>query len=241
MKSIFRKSIGTLKSIKAYFFEFIMLFLAITLGFFVENQRDNINEREQEVRLMKTLCEDLKTDIKRIDIIMDLRNERVRKNDSLILLLLSPQPMQYSKRIHDYALASTSKGTLFYKSNTMQFLTNEGFYKISSKLVSDETREYNLKMEDLIYAQEGAIRITSQLNQSIYRLLDAKAQFNYDKGDTQSEFRLFTTDPQFLNEICNNLRHVNGNIKAQIKLEEQLKNQATRLLQTVSAEYGIDH
>lgn len=240
MKSVFRKTSKTvLKSISGYFFEFIMLFLAITLGFLVENQRDNLNERDQERKLMKTLAEDLVTDIKRIDLILQLRSERIRWNDSLILLLNSPKPTMYSRSIYQFALSASSKGTLFYKSNSMQFLTNEGFYKISSPLTSTETREYNLRIEDLLNAQEGAVRISTQLNPLVYRLLSAKSLIGYDKGDNTTEFTLNLSDSGFINELCNTVRHVNGNIKAQIKFEERLKDQANRLLQTISKEYDI--
>ena len=47
---------------KHYFFEFFMLFLAVTLGFFVENWRDHYVENKRERQFMSTLVEDLKSD-----------------------------------------------------------------------------------------------------------------------------------------------------------------------------------
>jgi hypothetical protein len=45
-----------------YFWEFFMLFLAVTLGFFVENQREHFIEHQREKQYMVSLVEDLETD-----------------------------------------------------------------------------------------------------------------------------------------------------------------------------------
>lgn len=45
-----------------YFFEFVMLFLAITLGFFVENMREHYVENRREKEYAQSLYDDLKID-----------------------------------------------------------------------------------------------------------------------------------------------------------------------------------
>ena len=50
------------KSWKSYFWEFLMLFLAVTLGFFVENQREHYNEHIRAKEFSKTLVKDLQSD-----------------------------------------------------------------------------------------------------------------------------------------------------------------------------------
>ena len=42
-----------------YFWEFLMLFLAVTLGFFVENQREHYIENKRERQYMHSFYEDL--------------------------------------------------------------------------------------------------------------------------------------------------------------------------------------
>src|SRR5678815_5348210 len=46
-----------------YFFEFLMLFLAVTLGFFVENQREHYVEHHRASEFSKSLIQDLQNDI----------------------------------------------------------------------------------------------------------------------------------------------------------------------------------
>ena len=47
---------------KEYLFEFLMLFLAVTSGFFVENQREHYVEGKREKEYAKSLYDDLRTD-----------------------------------------------------------------------------------------------------------------------------------------------------------------------------------
>ena len=50
------------KKWKEYLTEFVMLFVAVTLGFFAENQREHFVERHREVEYMESLMEDLSKD-----------------------------------------------------------------------------------------------------------------------------------------------------------------------------------
>lgn len=45
-----------------YFWEFLMLFFAVTLGFFVENQREHYIEHKRGLQYIRSFVEDLKTD-----------------------------------------------------------------------------------------------------------------------------------------------------------------------------------
>ncbi|HEV8269960.1 MAG TPA: hypothetical protein VGQ04_01570, partial [Chitinophagaceae bacterium] len=45
-----------------YFWEFLMLFLAVTLGFFVENQREHYIEGKRENEYIRSMIEDLRLD-----------------------------------------------------------------------------------------------------------------------------------------------------------------------------------
>ena len=47
------------KTFKGYFFEFLMLFLAVTLGFFAESLREHIVEKKREKDYMKEIVENL--------------------------------------------------------------------------------------------------------------------------------------------------------------------------------------
>ena len=53
-------SSGHRKKWTHYFWEFLMLFLAVFCGFLAENQREHIIEHQRELQFMKSLLIDLK-------------------------------------------------------------------------------------------------------------------------------------------------------------------------------------
>jgi hypothetical protein len=50
------------KKFREYFFEFIMIFLAVTMGFIAENIRDSISEHRRARAFAASMIEDLKAD-----------------------------------------------------------------------------------------------------------------------------------------------------------------------------------
>ena len=59
-----------------YFWEFFMLFLAVTLGFFVENQREHLVERRREKQYISSFIADLRKDIIQLDSLLEKREIR---------------------------------------------------------------------------------------------------------------------------------------------------------------------
>src|SRR6476620_2575759 len=50
------------KKWKEYFLEFLMIFLAVTMGFFAESFREHLSDRSKEKEYIKSMVEDLETD-----------------------------------------------------------------------------------------------------------------------------------------------------------------------------------
>src|SRR5688572_24275218 len=70
-----------------YFWEFLMLFLAVFAGFLAENQREHFIEHRREKEYMKSLLEDLQLDSVTMNRIYLLGVHQIVKLDSLIELL----------------------------------------------------------------------------------------------------------------------------------------------------------
>jgi hypothetical protein len=91
------------KGFKEYFLEFLMIFLAVTMGFFAENLREHFSDRQKENQYMHSLAEDLKKDttalhysIRRLQSDIDdahrlavlvAKNQLISQNDTTILWL----------------------------------------------------------------------------------------------------------------------------------------------------------
>jgi len=73
-----------------YFWEFFMLFLAVTLGFIVENEREHIVENKRAKKFIASLVEDLKKDTTTFQRTYFVNDRAMQMMDSLISLLHSP-------------------------------------------------------------------------------------------------------------------------------------------------------
>src|SRR5258705_6205434 len=66
-----------------YFWEFLMLFLAVFAGFLAENQREHIVERQREKQYMQSLLSDLAADTARFNSGIPLKEGRIDAIDSV--------------------------------------------------------------------------------------------------------------------------------------------------------------
>jgi hypothetical protein len=70
-----------------YFWEFLMLFMAVTLGFFVENQREHYVEGIREKKYLHSLVADLMSDTASFSNVLKRNRQTIRAFDSVIHLL----------------------------------------------------------------------------------------------------------------------------------------------------------
>ena len=71
------------KNWSEYIIEFVMLFTAVTLGFFAENVREHQVEKHREISYLKNVHEDLQLDLKNINTVMIQNMIRLQAMDTL--------------------------------------------------------------------------------------------------------------------------------------------------------------
>ncbi len=80
-----------------YFIEFVMLFLAVTLGFIAENIRENISQEQDRKVLLQAVVSDFEMDIAQMDFHKDFCRKKILSADSLrALTLLEPTKIEQS-------------------------------------------------------------------------------------------------------------------------------------------------
>ena len=75
------------KSFKEYFLEFIMIFLAVTLGFFAENLREYIKDERATTENMQSMIEDLRSDSTMFSTMLAANEYSARMIDTLVDML----------------------------------------------------------------------------------------------------------------------------------------------------------
>src|SRR6188474_53887 len=77
-----------------YFWEFLMLFLAVFCGFLAEYQLEHKIEKNKEKQFMVSMIEDLKADTSAISILNEQRSGRIRMYDSLTSFIIEKKYLE---------------------------------------------------------------------------------------------------------------------------------------------------
>ncbi len=140
------------KKWKEYFLEFLMIFLAVTLGFFAETIREKISEGHREKNYIVGLINDVQNDTAELNGLISRNNAELRGIDSLMNISkhnFTNIPVQDS--IFFYALQYTVSLHLFeFNDLTLVQLRNAGGYSlIKTSKVADSIALYESKNNDI--------------------------------------------------------------------------------------------
>jgi len=227
-----------------HLWEFLMLFLAVTLGFFVENQREHFVEKKREKIFIHSAIEDLKQDIYQLDSIIAKRMETGKWLDSL-LYLLNHDPQQHGADIYYYARWSPRTYRFYSIDRTLTQLKYGGNFRLIHNLkVSDALANYdNITRSLTVYIEEREESLVLISYQSINKLFDNQVMesmidglsFHRPAGNPQ----LLSYDKNLINEFCNQIHfRKNANLYF-IKVGEKLLYEARKTLALIQQEYHI--
>jgi hypothetical protein len=86
------------KHFKDYFLEFLMIFLAVSMGFLAENLREFITDKNHVEELAGQLREDLSNDTTKLTRLIAFQQVQLRRADSLYEILIQPSAdIEYKK------------------------------------------------------------------------------------------------------------------------------------------------
>jgi hypothetical protein len=180
------------KKFNEYFLEFLMIFLAVTLGFFAESYREYLNGRSKESEYMVSLVEDLKSDTAFLNLsIHTLIPYHLTWMDSTQTLLQATEHEGKDRMVYQALIVATAWTYDFhFTERTLSQLHSEGFSLIKKKeavnAISRLESNYKLfsPVIDVMQSMQNDIDISS------YAFLDGAT--NYDAGKIAFDDPLFT-------------------------------------------------
>ncbi len=239
------------KNFKEYFLEFLMIFLAVTMGFIAESLREKINDHTKEKEYMSSMIQDLQADTvtdaraiknfttisKEIDtMLMCLKREE--PNASIITHIISDKFWEYS----GYS----------YNNRTIQELKDAGNFRlIRNDAVADSILEYDNFMNSIMITQYNDLKNTMYAYKDVeskvipYKELKNPNSYYLNEDFDSSDF-IITDKPTFISGnkellsqyynrlfIHNRLCHTFiGNLKYSSAY-------ATRLIKFIQKEYHL--
>ena len=222
------------KSFKEYFLEFIMIFLAVTLGFFAENVREGINNRETERKNMETVLTNLKSDTTQLNDIIQFNYSRIKGFDSMNSFRYQNLTDTTILKKFNAFLNSALTFDYFRTSRAAidQMKSTDGFRLVKKEGVVDSIfayEDYNglldLNTEYLDYFQRRVFDLYEKLFQQ-EALIETSGTISKNK--------------ELLNEFFNALSDLNAGLKTFYTphLELQLQK-ASRLIDLINHQYDL--
>jgi len=158
-----------------YFWEFLMLFLAVFCGFMAENQREHMVEHRREKEYMRSLIEDLQTDTANLNDNMLLGQVVKTRLENLVSFLNNESSKDSAVQLYKLNNQVGRVVNVNFEDRTSSQLKNGGNMRlIRNKAVADSIRSYwgDIKtMED----------ISSRLDDLRSKAVDIQAQIIHNK------------------------------------------------------------
>ncbi len=183
------------KNWKNYFWEFLMLFLAVFCGFLAENQREHYVELQREKQFIKTLLQDLGNDTANFNRSISTFKSNVERFDSLKTLVKNPQTREEILNAYKASTLPQSFSSFNYSDRTIEQLRSAGNFRlIRNSTVSDAVIEYDRYIRNTYIGLEKILS-----NQSIGLLEKQNEIFDYDLcnfflSKSWQQRQLITTD-----------------------------------------------
>jgi hypothetical protein len=228
-----------------YFWEFLMLFLAVFCGFFAENQREHMVEHRREKQYMISLVEDLETDTSELNRAILQADSTVLYSDSAIMFLLSYKiSSEIPARIATLISTGGRRLTLINTDRTSSQLKNSGAMRlIRNKEVANELLRYWKQIDETNISLDRYMIYRDAGREVLFKLWVVPEV--YRKGlsmppDSIKKFRVIDPDPKKWGELTN-LVAMGGSIAGSAHMKN-LKNQftlASDLINLVKKEYHL--
>lgn len=230
------------KKWKEYITEFIMLFAAVTLGFFAENQREHLIEGNREKQYMQSFYEDLRKDTAILNSLIRYDTIQTAKLDTTNKLLVENK-WEADKIKLLYRLNLKTAGTIRYNlsERTSAQLKNAGGMRlIESQELSNKISEYWVKSENLKEYNIFVDDLKFKARERSYSIFDQKYYTDVTKGVVADNAQLLTKDAFTLTEYANRLNHINNSMKNVLmpSIDRHYKR-AVELLSLLKKEYKL--
>jgi len=237
-----------------YFWEFFMLFLAVTLGFFVENKREHYLEHNRAKQYASFLSNDLVKDsvnlaeriatmttgIKHLDSLINIL-KAFTHNDSVTLKIYSLSAYAYTG---PFFSATTSTMEQLKSSGNLRYFGNNDLISYFSKYDTDLQRLKSVEERNAYLNEEMRIFLTDFLDlKNISRLAvnvsDDTTGFKFIPPSNSKLPYLYKTDKNQLLKYANlcALKQLDWStrINLQIRLQKSMRN----LISSLKKEYSL--
>ncbi len=164
------------KNWKSYFWEFLMLFLAVFCGFLAENQREHIIEHNREKQYMQSIYNDLKKDTAFNNRFRNVLSGYYKRLDSIKNMISSRQYLADPNNFYISAFRCRTNINFETQNSAYEQIKSSGNLRlIRKKGLSDSIANYYSFIQETVNFQDSRhIQATADIAAAMWDVLDAK-------------------------------------------------------------------
>jgi len=228
-----------------YFWEFIMLFLAVFCGFLAEYQLEHKIEKDKEKQYIHSLLEDLHQDTAALSNTINDFNGHLKRNDTLIKLLTSDDIRKHGSDLYYFGRrASRSVRLALHDFTIQQMKGSGGFRLIRNQKVSKAIIEYYNRTVFIDYlngiesneSDEYRKQATEVFHPVIFNAIVKPDNTVTRPGENVA---LLTYDTKVLLRLAGMVSYIRNTKLGLKKAETEMKEAAIRLIQLIKKEYHL--
>lgn len=229
-----------------YFWEFFMLFLAVTLGFLVENWREHFIEKKKEKQYIRSLVADLKDDDQNISRELLAQENRTAMMDSMINVLNDASKIHGNEgNLYYWGRVSPRLGTLPVNTRTFEQLKNSGNFRLIERIeTSNQIMAYYESVPSIRLLENIFLREFDQYKILASRIFDPSVFINMEMKNgeiirTDKNSPLQSYDPALIKQFSVFAVYMNGSARGLLFLAEELNSKGKGLVDYLQKEYHL--
>ena len=243
------------KSLKGYLLEFLMIFLAVTMGFFAESLREHIANKAKEKEYIKSLISDLGNDIKTIDYQMPIFERSLAQLDSLIRMLKDPRVKEFGADIYYFGRQAAIPAVRFLiNDRTLQQMKNSGDFRlIRNDNASSGIIAYYSNINLIEMMQILDINLQNEYRRIAIDIFDPIVLATYVNLENMENLEvpfaterpggnpsLLTYDTKQLIRLAGMVAYIMGTRHAYVSNETRMRKKALKLIELLKKEYHLN-
>jgi hypothetical protein len=231
------------KETREYFFDFFMLFLAVTLGFFVNNLSEDQSERKREKQYMESLINDLTSDTIQIREIKSGIRKQIAGIDTLLSVLENPGRENFINDFYFFSIKYLNSAAFFSSSDrTISQLKSTGGLRLIRHIgISDSIVNYYGLSDNVKYNTEFCLAEFSKILNSEKEMMNFKylRTFTLDSMRKKKDMKLLINEPLRISQFYNQLVYYLSSLINYNVLIADLNTEAEALLKLVRENYNL--
>ena len=227
-----------------YFWEFLMLFLAVFCGFLAEYQLEHKIERDKEKVYVQNLLEDLMADTVIYNEYTRNSKDLINSIDTLIQLLNSPERKKHIAKLAFTARMILPKyKALYTRDRTYEEMRSSGALRlIRNKQVAHSVSLYYYSVIDLKKYNDAAFAWATDFGKEMGKIFDARLLLKIIKEKKEQpavSSDLLTEDRTVLNELATTSQYLYGAFLLAEKIGNERNIAAQKLIELIKKEYHL--